>query len=120
MPSLLFLYGTLLDHRVLARVTGRRQLAARLRPATLAGWRRVGLRGTPYPTLRMDAMATTAGALLRPDAISLRRLSRYEGPGYALRPVRVTMAGGWRQPVWARAWIAPAWRAGCTPWRPLR
>jgi gamma-glutamylcyclotransferase (GGCT)/AIG2-like uncharacterized protein YtfP len=99
----LFLYGTLLDPRVLARQAGSRLLARGLVRAWLRGWRRVGLRGTPYPTLVPDAAALTDGAVLRPELAALRRLRAYEGPGYRLVPVRpVTPRGR----IVARAWIA--------------
>lgn len=104
----LFLYGTLLDPAVLARVAGRRGLARRLVPARLAGWRRVALRGTPYPTLLRAAGAATDGALLRVGPAALARLSAYEGPDYALVPVRVQTPRGPRR---ARAWVAPRRRA---------
>ena len=48
---LLFLYGSLLDPKVLARQSGERRLARRLRPAMLPDHARRPLRGTPYPTL---------------------------------------------------------------------
>ena len=105
---ILFLYGTLLDPRVLVRVTGERRLARRLRPAGLLGYARVALRGTPYPTLIARAGAHTNGALLRVGSAALARLMAYEGAAYRLRPVRVLTAQG---PCRARAWIAPRWRA---------
>ena len=109
MPRPLFLYGTLLDPRVLEAMAGRRGLARRLRPARLAGWRRVALRGTPYPTLLRDPGSVTEGALLRSaDPAALARLAAYEGPSYALVPLRVATARG---PCLARAWVAARWRA---------
>lgn len=115
-PAPLFLYGTLLDPRTLARQSGRRALARGLRPAILPGWRRVRLRGTPYPTLVPDRAAETQGALAQPDAAALRRLAAYEGAEYRLLPVRVRCPNG---PCAARAWIAPRWRADPgSPWPP--
>jgi gamma-glutamylcyclotransferase (GGCT)/AIG2-like uncharacterized protein YtfP len=119
----LFLYGTLLDPVVLARVTGDAGLVRRLSPARLRGWRRVGLRGAPYPTLVAEAGAVVEGALLRVPPQVLARLAAYEGREYRLRPV---IAETGRGAVRARAWIAPAWRADrARPWpavavRPLR
>src|SRR5215204_2946845 len=110
MTAPIFLYGTLLDPRVLAARAGQGGLARRLAPARLPGWRRVALRGTPYPTLLRDPGAATEGALLRGRVAppALARLAAYEGPSYRLVPVRVeTAAGGCR----ARAWVAVAWRA---------
>lgn len=109
----LFLYGTLLDPRMLARMSGERALARRLRPARLAGYARVRLRGTPYPTLVARADAATDGAVLRVGNAAFWRLSAYEGPEYRLVPVRATTARG---PVAARAWLAPRWRAASQPW----
>lgn len=104
-----FLYGTLLDRRVLARRSGDRRLARRrLMPATLPGHRRVVLRATPYPTLVRDPRHAVRGLLLRPTVDTLRRLAAYEGPPYRLAPVRVTTAHGPRR---VRAWITPRWRA---------
>lgn len=109
MPAPLFLYGTLLDPRVLARQSGESGLARRLSPARLQGWARVRLRGTPYPTLVRRPGTTTLGAVLRPAPDARRRLAAYEGAQYRLVPVRVQTRGG---PMWARAWMAPRWRVG--------
>ncbi len=106
---LLFLYGSLLDPKVLARQSGERRLARRLRPAVLADHARRPLRGTPYPTLIRQPGAVTAGALLRPSPAALHRLAAYEGAEYRLTPVRPLTPRG---PVRAHAWIAPRWRAG--------
>lgn len=110
---MLFLYGTLLRPGVLERMAGQPGLARRLRPARLEGWARVGLRGTPYPTLRRAAEATTEGALLRCGAAALARLAAYEGPPYRLVPVHVATRRG---PCRARAWVAPRWRASAERW----
>ncbi len=96
----LFVYGTLLDPLLVTRLTGQ---PAQLELAHLDGYRRVQLRGTPYPTLRR-ARDAVAGALLSADAVSLRRLHAYEGPRYRLTRVR-PIAGG--KAVNALAWIAP-------------
>lgn len=106
----LFLYGTLLDPELLARFAGH---AVPLSPATLHGWRRVALPGTPYPTLRR-ARATVSGAVATVDRAALARLSAYEGPRYRLTPVVVRTARGSQA---ASAWIAPGgtlrdWDAG--------
>jgi len=113
-PVILFLYGTLLDPAVLARMSGEPVLPRRLRPARLAGWRRVFLRGTPYPTLVEDAASVVEGAVLRAGPAAVARLAAYEGSAYAMVPVTVATARG---AVRARAWIAPAWRADAArPW----
>jgi gamma-glutamylcyclotransferase (GGCT)/AIG2-like uncharacterized protein YtfP len=112
----LFLYGTLLHPATFARFAGHAPLRLAL-PARASGWRRVGLRGTPYPTLRRGA-GEVAGLLLprlAPGAFA--RLSAYEGASYRLVPLRVATRFGPRR---ARAWLAPAWRAGPWPWSPAR
>jgi gamma-glutamylcyclotransferase (GGCT)/AIG2-like uncharacterized protein YtfP len=105
---ILFVYGTLLDPGILARVSGEAGLAGRLRPARLEGWRRVFLRGTPYPTLVPWHGGLVEGAVLRVGDAALARLSAYEGSAYALTPLRVVTGRGALQ---ARAWIAPFRRA---------
>jgi gamma-glutamylcyclotransferase (GGCT)/AIG2-like uncharacterized protein YtfP len=103
----IFVYGTLLDARVLARFAGRGAFR-RAVPAQLRGWRCVGLRGTPYPTL-LRAPGEVHGLLLPPlPPNALARLAAYEGASYGLVPVRVTTPRGARR---ARAWMAARWRA---------
>jgi gamma-glutamylcyclotransferase (GGCT)/AIG2-like uncharacterized protein YtfP len=110
----LFLYGTLLDPAVLARMSGEASLVRRMVPARLDGWRRVVLRGTPYPTLVADAASAVEGAVLRVSPPVLARLSEYEGSAYALTPITVWTARGAMR---ARSWIAPSWRADAArPW----
>lgn len=110
----LFLYGTLLDPGLFARLAGRAPLRRAL-PARAAGWRRVALRGTPWPTLRRGA-GEVAGLLLpRLAPCAFARLAAYEGAEYRLAPLRVATRRGPRR---ARAWLAPAWRAGTLPWPP--
>ena len=111
----LFLYGTLLDPRVLAAHGG--GPGARLAPATLAGWRRVRLRRSAAPTLRRDPGARVSGALLEAGAVAVGRLAAYEGPQYRMVRVRVQTEQG-TQP--AFAWVAPGgsrrpWPAQCPP-----
>jgi gamma-glutamylcyclotransferase (GGCT)/AIG2-like uncharacterized protein YtfP len=118
-PRPLFVYGTLLDPRVLERQAGRRGLARRLRPARAEGWGRVALRGTPCPTLLRGAAAATEGALLRPGPAALARLSAYEGPSYRMVPVRVRTPGAGAGVCLARVWVTPRWRADAArPWEP--
>jgi hypothetical protein len=107
MPEGLFLYGTLLSPGVFARFAGRSPLR-RAVPARLSGFRRVTLRGTPYPTLLRGAGVVDGLFLPRLPPAALARLSAYEGPSYLLVPIRVATPRGPRR---ARAWMAPAWRA---------
>lgn len=101
----LFLYGTLLDRDMLARRSGDAAMAAAHRiPATLHGWERVTLPGTPWPTLRRRRGGVVAGLVVNAGAAALRRLAAYEGSAYRLRPVVVATTAGTAV---ARAWIAP-------------
>lgn len=106
---ILFLYGSLFDPEVWRRQTGALPRDPG-EPARLSGWRRVGLRGSPDPTLRRGS--TTPGLLRRVDRRVLRRLIRYEGPRYRLRRVVVATTRG-NTVAWT--WIA----AGATdrPWK---
>jgi len=86
-----FFYGTLMDADVRARVVG----ASLIEPARLAGWRRVGLIGRPYPVIVHAPGAETAGLLARAiDRAGWRRLLAYEGDEYRVIAVRVTAADG--------------------------
>lgn len=99
-PIRLFLYGTLLDPGLRARLAGRELPVV---PATLEGWRRVALRGGRYPTLRRAA-GKVEGALVVVDGAALARLEAYEGRAYRLVRVVVRSAKGKSM---AHAWIAP-------------
>jgi len=99
----LFLYGTLLDVATLASRGGCARVAARLAPATLHGWRRAGLRGGRYPTLRRDRTAVVRGAIVIPPARVLARLTAWEGAAYRLTRVVVDTPNGKTA---AYSWIA--------------
>lgn len=101
---LLFVYGSLLDPKELARRAGDAALAQRVRPATLSGWRRVSLPGGRWPTLVRDSRARIPGAVVRVGGAALRRLAAYEGPLYRLQRVAVETTCGIAP---AFAWIAP-------------
>ncbi|MBU8539833.1 gamma-glutamylcyclotransferase family protein [Falsiroseomonas tokyonensis] len=108
----LFLYGTLLDPAVLRLRSGRRFPRGAARPAVLRGWRRVGLRGAPWPTLIRARHHLVPGLLLPLSGGPLRRLMAYEGAAYRLRPVRLHLARpatGLRR---GFAWIAHPMLAG--------
>jgi gamma-glutamylcyclotransferase (GGCT)/AIG2-like uncharacterized protein YtfP len=100
----LFLYGTLLDADTLASRGGHADLAAHLVPATLSGWRRVGLRGGRYPTLQRDRVGTVRGAVLIAPARVRLRLAAWEGSNYRLTRVVVDTPNGKTA---AHTWIAP-------------
>lgn len=107
MIAWVFLYGTLLDRRVFLRRAGTARPFRRGLPARLPGFRRVALRGTPYPTLVADE-GEVAGWLVALPSAPLARLQAYEGASYRLVPVRVMAKRGARR---VRAWAAPRWRA---------
>jgi gamma-glutamylcyclotransferase (GGCT)/AIG2-like uncharacterized protein YtfP len=102
-----FLYGTLLDPGVFRRQAGTLRPWRRGLPARLPAYRRVVLRGTPYPTLVRGPGEVDGLLLILPPA-PMQRLTAYEGGRYRLRPVLVVTAFGRRA---ARAWMAPAWQA---------
>ena len=85
-----------MDPDVLAAVIGRRVLPARVAPATLAGWRRVGLKGTPYPVIVPGAAADMVAGLRVAGltAADVRNLKRFEGTAYGVETVSVTTDGG--------------------------
>jgi Gamma-glutamyl cyclotransferase, AIG2-like len=97
----LFLYGTLLNPATLAARGGDPTLPLRWSDAVLRGWRRVGLAGTPYPTLRRCIGGAVGGKIVVAGSSALRRLAAYEGPRYRLRRVVVEPRGT------AWTWIAP-------------
>lgn len=78
-PLPVFLYGTLLDQDILARLLGRRVGSDELEPARLTGFRRVKARNAPYPVLVSDRFGTVHGCLLlSPTPEDLRRIADYE------------------------------------------
>jgi gamma-glutamylcyclotransferase (GGCT)/AIG2-like uncharacterized protein YtfP len=110
-----FLYGTLLDAGTFRRRAGTRKPLRAAVGAVLAGFRRVALRGTPYPTL-LRGQGEVRGILLRLPPGPFARLSAYEGASYRLVPVRVRTPRGPRA---ARAWAAAPWRADpASDWSP--
>jgi hypothetical protein len=111
-----FLYGSLMDPAVFAAVAGTAAPLAAARPALLQGWRRVALRGTPYPTLVAASTEAVDGLLATIPPALLPALHAYEGALYRFLPVRVLCDG---RVVSARAWIARPDRADPRrPWFP--
>lgn len=87
-----FFYGTLMDADVLRAVVG---TEATMEPATLRGWRRVGVRGEAYPIIVRDVASRVDGVLVRGlDARAASRLMSYEGPEYTV--IRACVACGGR------------------------
>jgi gamma-glutamylcyclotransferase (GGCT)/AIG2-like uncharacterized protein YtfP len=90
-----FFYGTLMDAAICARVTGIAVTAARLRPATLDGYRIVRVADQHYPALIPSPGGRVQGRLLRnvpPEA--QRRLAIYEDDTYEAKWVRAKGVGG--------------------------
>jgi gamma-glutamylcyclotransferase (GGCT)/AIG2-like uncharacterized protein YtfP len=88
----LFVYGTLMDDDLVARLIGRR---LRKEAAALPGYRKLAPAGN-YPYIVSDAAASVTGFLLRGlDAAALAALDRYEDEGrlYRRTQVVVTVAG---------------------------
>jgi hypothetical protein len=109
-----FLYGSLMDPAVFGRVTGTAAPLAGARPGLLAGWRRVFLRGTPFPTLVRDRAGVVDGLLAEIPPRLMPALHAYEGALYRFLPVRVLSDGAMQA---ARAWVARFDRADASrPW----
>jgi len=109
---LVFVYGTLCDRAVFARVARATRPLLLARPAVLPGFRRVALRGTPYPTLLRAPGFVVRGQVVRVTPAQLARLHRYEGRAYRFRAVRVRRVSTVLR---AHAWIA-ANADPATPW----
>lgn len=90
-----FFYGTLMDPAVASRVCGMAVTAARLRPATLEGYRRVHVADQHYPALTPAPGARIEGRLLRnvPEEVQ-RRIAAYEDKTYELKWEWVRGPGG--------------------------
>ena len=110
-----FFYGTLTDPALLARLVG--PCAARAEPARLDGFRRVRLRGQPYPTVVPAEDCGVDGLVVgRIDAAGAHRLAEYEGPSYSIRLLGVTLQDGRMRRV--RVFVAPVGLASDEPWAP--
>jgi hypothetical protein len=116
----LFVFGTLLDPVVRARVLGRPERPRETVPALLDGCERVRARGRRYPVLIRDPEGAVDGLLLiRLSAQERARLGVYEGGEYRLARVRVRSLGKGSKWVWARAFMARALGATRRPWMPI-
>lgn len=111
-----FLYGSLMDPAVFAQAAGTAAPLDGARPALLEGWRRVTLRGTPFPTLMRSPRDTVDGLVADLPPVLLPLLHAYEGALYRFVTVRVLCDG---RRLAARTWIARPDRADPTlPWSP--
>lgn len=102
-PLRVFVYGSLLVAPVVRAVLRRTPEPL---PATLGGYRRMGLRGHDFPGIVRRRDARTAGAVLRVSGRELRRLDAFEDDFYLRRRVRVRLADGRR--VGAMAYVLRA------------
>ncbi len=108
----LFVYGTLRDETLRARLLGRR---VRALPARLRGFAVRAVRDADYPALVPDRSGVVTGLLLTGlDAGDLARLDRYEGGEYRRVPVRAEVAGRLR-PAWVYLWCDRRSRLGGPP-----
>ena len=99
-----FLYGTLTDPDVLARVLGRPVRPDELEPAHLDGFCRLRAAAASYPVLVPAPDATVDGLLLRAAGRrDILRLNHFESGEYhaELRPVRTR--DGTARPAWLYA-----------------
>lgn len=91
----LFLFGTLMDLDVMARVLDRAFHAEELVPARLDGWRRVRALNATYPLLLPDPETAVDGVLFaRPSPRDLVRIRHFESEEYEPRAVTVRMQDG--------------------------
>lgn len=117
-----FFYGTLMDADIRVAVLGRPAGSRPVEPATLAGYRRVVMRGATYPVAIADPAGRIEGCLMRGlDRAAAGRLSVFEGDDYVpvMRDV-ITASGravsccvfvaGRRARPSAAAWDLAAWQ----------
>ena len=86
-PADLFVYGTLMEDRVVERVLGRP--FARTLPALLPDYRRFRVAGQTYPGVAPAPGRSVAGLLVADAGAHLAALDRFEGPPYQRRPLEV-------------------------------
>jgi gamma-glutamylcyclotransferase (GGCT)/AIG2-like uncharacterized protein YtfP len=94
----LFVYGTLMDDRVVASLTGQH---LRKEPAALRGYRRV-LPAVGYPYIMTDAQGVVDGFVLHNvGAEALRAFDKYEDEGRLYRRTEVVInVAGREEPAW--------------------
>jgi hypothetical protein len=91
-----FFYGTLMDADLRRAVVGRAVPDDQVVPATLGGYRRVRVAGQWFPMLLPGLAGDAVDGVLASgfSRAEIARLVAYEGPHYALEPVRVRLAAG--------------------------
>ena len=99
----LFAYGTLMDPKIMARVSGMR---CRAGGAVLSGYVRRAVRGEVYPAIAARPGETVDGVVyfdLTPEAFE--RLDRFEGPMYRRTGLAVTLQGAGNGKAAAEAYV---------------
>jgi ADP-ribose pyrophosphatase len=92
-----FFFGTLRDPDIRAVVAGEAVAAIAVQPATLQGYRLVGVRGESYPALAPDPAGRVAGDLIENvTAAAAARFAFYEGDEYEAASRAVTLPSGER------------------------
>jgi gamma-glutamylcyclotransferase (GGCT)/AIG2-like uncharacterized protein YtfP len=81
-----FVYGTLQDAQVQARVFGR---IVQGEPDMLDGFRKAEINGTVYPIAVIDSAHVVSGQVIEVTAEELVRIDRYEGAEYRRIPIRL-------------------------------
>ena len=117
---MLFVFGTLLDPVVRARVLGRPLRPLETVPALLVGCERVQGRGRHYPVLIRDPDGIVDGLILsKLSARERARLKVYEGSEYRLARMRVRPLQKGVPLVWANVFMARGLGATKRPWVPM-
>lgn len=111
----LFVYGTLRDAEVFARVAGQPQARFAPQPARLAGYRALYARGASFPILVQAPGHVAEGLLMRglPSPV-WQRLDAFEGPPYYRARLQVA-AGGRR--LFATVYLSDSLAATPRPFR---
>jgi hypothetical protein len=119
----LFFFGTLMDLDVLAYLLERPLDLDDLRPASVAGFRRVRARGASYPVLVPQSGARVQGRLLRrATSRDIARINHYESGEYLAELRQVVTADGTEIAAWLylgldhlqgsdEPWSLEAWQA---------
>lgn len=97
----LFFFGTLMDLDVLTYLLERPIDVADLHPATVHGFRRMGVAGASYPMLLRDEAAAVEGRLLRrATRRDIARINHYESEEYRAELHNVATADGAETAAW--------------------
>lgn len=113
----LFLFGTLMDIDVMARVLDRAFGAEELGPARLDGWRRVRALNATYPLLLPDPDGAVDGVLFaRPSPRDLVRIRHFESEEYEARAVTVRTPDGAAVPASVFLALADVFATDGEPW----